>query len=119
MNVLLIEPDQQLAQIYAAALESRGHEVQMAHTAQDAILLADERTPDLVLLEIQLQSHNGFAFIYEFRSYAEWSAIPIKLLTMVPPHAIELTDNIKHELGITAYMYKPTATIKSLLEVVA
>lgn len=76
MNVLLVEPDTKLAGMYKTALESAGHKVFWALDAQSAVHLADDSAPDLVVLEIQLTSHSGIEFLYEFRSYNEWQDIP-------------------------------------------
>jgi two-component system phosphate regulon response regulator PhoB len=71
-NILLIEPDRLLAEIYQRALSSEGHNVVVCAGAQSAILSADQSTPDLVILELQLVEHSGIEFLYEFRSYSEW-----------------------------------------------
>jgi DNA-binding response OmpR family regulator len=76
-QILLIEPDIVLANIYTKALTHEGYRVVVAGDAQAAISLADKSKPDLIIMEIQLVSHNGIEFIYELRSYPEWQDIPI------------------------------------------
>src|SRR4051794_4644485 len=107
MRVLLIEPDRLLADTYRLALESAGHSVRMCASAQSAIFCADEVTPDVVLLELQLVGHSGLEFLYEFRSYREWQGIPVVIHSHVP--AGELSGSwqlLKSQLGVTAYHYK-------------
>jgi DNA-binding response OmpR family regulator len=119
MKILLIEPDKLLAQTYAQALQHAGHKVNVAPTAQAAIFAADERRPDLVLLEVQLVSHSGIEFLYEFRSYPEWQDIPVVIVSHVPPG--EFADSwelLKGELGVRAYRYKPRTSLKALLRLV-
>ena len=116
-KVLLIEPDRILAEVYKRAIEADGlTEVVSVTGAQTAIMAADQRKPDLVILELQLIEHSGLEFLYEFRSYPEWQSIPVLVQTMVP--FAEFNDNwhlLRGELGVRAYMYKPSTSLRQLL----
>jgi DNA-binding response OmpR family regulator len=116
-SVLLIEPDFILAQIYKQAIEAEGAcKVTVVSSAQAAIMAADERKPDLVILELQLIEHSGIEFLYEFRSYTEWQEVPIVVQTVVPFG--EFHDNwhlLQDELGVSAYLYKPHTSLRQLL----
>ncbi len=116
--ILLIEPDQYLADIYIAALSDAGHQVWHVLHAQDAIHVADKNHPELVLLEVQLAGHNGVEFLYEFRSYSEWQNVPVVLLSMVPPSSLKLSTAVSRQLGISACLYKPETNLKKLIQVV-
>jgi two-component system cell cycle response regulator DivK len=84
-SVLLIEPDRVMAEIYKRTIEADGiSAVTSVSGAQAAIMAADKHRPDLVILELQLIEHSGVEFLYEFRSYSEWQAIPVLVQTMVP-----------------------------------
>lgn len=118
MKILLIEPDTKLAQTYISALETAKHTVVWASHAQDAVHAADKSNPDVVVLELQLMGHNGIEFLYEFRSYSEWFDVPIVLLTMVPPHSLNITKEIMDEFGIVDCLYKPATNLKQLINAV-
>ncbi len=118
MNVLLIEPDKKLAGTYKQALEQASHVVQVVAHAQDAVHSADESKPDVILLELQLASHNGIEFLYEFRSYPEWQTIPVILLTMVPPASLQITKEMMQNFGIVDCLYKPATNLKQLVNAV-
>jgi DNA-binding response OmpR family regulator len=119
MNVLLIEPDRLLVQTYAQALERDGHVVVVVGTAQAAIHAADERKPELVILEMQLVSHSGVEFLYEFRSYDDWQAIPVVVLSQVPPgEFIDSWGLLQGELGVKKYLYKPRTKLEKLLRTI-
>lgn len=115
MKILLIEPDTKLAGIYKAALEQAGHSVSWARQAQSAVHMADERAPEVVVLELQLSAHNGVEFLYEFRSYAEWKDIPVVLLTLVTPSSLMITQEMLQSFGIVDVLYKPATNLKQLL----
>ena len=119
-HILLIEPDRLLAQTYHQALVSAGHSVVPCASAQAAILAADQRRPDLVLLELQLVEHSGIEFLYEFRSYTDWQTVPVVVHSGVP--ASEFLGNgqqLQAELGVSTYLYKPLTSLRDLLAAVS
>ena len=118
-QILLIEPDRILARTYAEALRSVGHLVRISSTAQTAIHAADELIPDVVILELQLVAHSGVEFLYEFRSYVDWQAIPVVILSSVPP--VEFSKStlvLKQQLDVHSYHYKPQTSIMNLQRIV-
>jgi DNA-binding response OmpR family regulator len=119
-NVLLIEPDKLLGQIYQAALQSAGCRVAHCFDAQAAIAAADKRRPDVVVLELQLAGHSGFEFLYEFRSYADWQDIPVILNTGAPKRKFfGKFPQIVKSFGVSDYLYKPQTNLQDLLASVA
>jgi len=115
-QVLLVEPDRYLANVYLEALENAGHKVNVANTAQAAIRLADIAHPDVIILELQLVEHSGVEFLYEFRSYVDWQDIPVIAHTIVPPAEFNRSKKLlADELGVRLYLYKPHTTLVRLL----
>jgi len=120
MHVLLIEPDTIQATNYSEALRRAGHSVAHARSAQSAVQLADTgNKPDVVVLELQLPQHNGIEFLYEFRSYPEWQAIPAVIHTFVPVRDLKHATTLTQELGVREILYKPTTSLQELCEAVA
>jgi len=117
-HILLVEPNTILAQIYLSALAQLGHSVRVATDAQAAIEAADEKMPDLVVLELQLVQHNGIEFLYEFRSYIEWQTVPVMVLTMIPMAELEGNVVLWHELMLSTYLYKTRTSLQQLLRTV-
>lgn len=109
-KILLIEPDQNMSQVYTSALKRAGHVITTAKSAQAAIRALDEAgMVDAIILEPQLVGHNGIEFLYELRSYVEWQGIPVILLTNL--NALIMQNTILTEkIGIAAYLYKPVTT---------
>jgi DNA-binding response OmpR family regulator len=115
-QILLVEPDRRLAEIYSMALADEGHQVIVAAGAQAAISAADTARPDLVILELQLIEHSGIEFLYEFRSYPEWQAIPVLVHSGVPAGEFAGSWQILgRELGVDVYFYKPRTSLKQLV----
>ncbi len=118
-HILIIEPDKQLGRTYQACLKREGHQVDWVAHAQDAVHVADEKQPDVVILELQLSRHNGIEFLYEFRSYPEWQNVPVILLTLVPPAALSITAAMMERLGIVGCLYKPATSLAQLRRTIA
>jgi DNA-binding response OmpR family regulator len=118
MHILLVEPDVVLANIYIQALEAAGHTVSYVRTAQAAIHAADRKLPDVVVLELQLAQHSGVAFLQEFRSYADWSHVPVVLHTLLPPTQLKPFKNALHEMGARVQLYKPQTSLRQLVKTI-
>ncbi len=118
-RILLVEPDRVLAKVTSEALERAGHEVPVCTGAQAAVSAADTAAPDLVILEVQLVEHSGIEFLYEFRSYLDWLHIPVLIHTNVPAGEFSASaELLEHELGVSAYLYKPATSLQKLLSAV-
>lgn len=118
-QLILIEPDRILAETYRRALAAAGHRVVPCASAQAAILAADQQKPDIVIMELQLVEHSGIEFLYEFRSYHDWQAVPVVIHSLVPP--AEFGPNrqlLARELAVKTYLYKPATTLAQLLQIV-
>ncbi len=118
-RILLVEPDSIIGTALKTALEGAGFKVTHVLTAQEAVIEADAKTPDLVILELQLVSHSGIEFLCEFRSYSDWDQIPVVIYSSVPPTEFGASrEGIAMELGVVKYLYKATASLSDLIGVV-
>ncbi len=118
MRVLLVEPDRVLGQTAKSALESLGCEVAWNKTAQSALDSMDDSIPDLIVLEIQLGTHNGVELLYELASYSEWQNIPIIIHTINEKVQREEFSDALNQLKVRQVLYKPATTTASLVNVV-
>jgi hypothetical protein len=59
-------------------------------------------------------AHNGYEFLYELRSYSDLLEIPVIVNSMLPEEDLLLNNEIKNELGIISYLYKPKTTLGKL-----
>ena len=117
-HILLIEPDSVLVRIYQTFFEQQGYHVTHARTAQSAITAADAQRPDVVILEMQLPHHSGAAFLYEFRSYADWQAIPVIVHSSLSPRRLAQYEASLKDLGATEQLYKPQTSLQQLMHAV-
>lgn len=119
MRILLIEPDTVLTRIYADALRKQGYEVYEARSASEAIGQADIEAPDLVILELQLGTHNGIEFLQEFRSHQDWLSIPVIVHTLQPERLLKKYTTNWRSLGVARVLPKTSTTLDGFLKAIS
>jgi DNA-binding response OmpR family regulator len=65
--ILLTDDDLAVAAMLRDALEPKGHRIWHARTAAEALLLAEEVDPDVVLLELMLPDEHGLSLCADLR----------------------------------------------------
>ena len=116
--VLVVEDEDALATLLQYNLEKEGYDVSVAGDGEEALLLADERLPDLVVLDWMLPKVSGIEVCRRLRSRPETRNVPIIILTARG----EETDRIRGlDTGADDYVVKPfsmtelTARIRAVL----
>lgn len=66
-RVLIVEDVAELSDLVALYLAKEGVETRQAETAEAALALIPEWTPDLIVLDLNLPGMDGFEFLHEFR----------------------------------------------------
>jgi DNA-binding response OmpR family regulator len=118
-KVLLIEPDGVLARTYIKALEFAGHSVVQARSAQQAIDAVDAGKPDIVVLELQLVTHDGIEFLHELRSYSEWQDVPVIVLSGLTRGLFEQArQTLQRDFGVQHCLYKPRTSLEQLTRII-
>lgn len=115
-RILLIESDSILAKATAKALTSVGYEVDWHVDPQAATDSADQKVPDLIIIDLMLGGRSGVEFLYEFRSYPEWRVLPVIVYSSIEPEEFYQSSFGFSELGISQYHYKPTTSLAQLTE---
>jgi two-component system KDP operon response regulator KdpE len=77
-TVLIVEDDAPLRQMLKTTLEAHGYRVVAAANGEDALQLARERTPGVVLLDLALPGVDGLEVARRLRA---WSQVPIIVLS--------------------------------------
>jgi len=102
--VLLVEDEPAQREILRYNLVSEGYEVTMAENGDDALLLADEVKPDLVLLDWMLPGVSGIEILRRMKTSKQTSEIPVIMLSA----RSEEMDRVRGlETGADDYMVKP------------
>lgn len=82
MALVLIADDSPTDQhILSQALEKQGFETIMARDGEEAIRLAAERSPDVILMDIVMPGMNGFQATRQLAQNPATAAIPIVIIS--------------------------------------
>jgi DNA-binding response OmpR family regulator len=100
-HILLVDDDALLRRSLAFNLEQAGYQVHTFANAEDALALARQAAPDLVLLDIGLPGMDGLDALREFREHV---GVPIIFLTA---RRRELDQALGLEMGADDYITKP------------
>lgn len=79
LRVLVVDDEESLADLLAAALRYEDWQVATAHDGATALRLAKELEPDVVVLDIMLPDLDGFAVLKRLRR--DMGAVPVLFLT--------------------------------------
>ncbi|NTU78764.1 MAG: response regulator [Chloroflexales bacterium] len=110
-SILLVEDRADQAQMIADFLETHGYQLRIAQNGGDALILARDKPPALVLMDIQLPGMDGLTTIRHMRAEASLQVLPILALT-----ALALPGDRERCLaaGANAYLVKPVS-LRTLL----
>lgn len=103
-KILVVEDDQDLADMLNSYLRVQGYEVVIANWGEEGIQTAQTGRPDLLILDIRLPDIDGFEVARRLRADRKTSKIPIIFLT----ERRERNDKLAGlELGADDYITKP------------
>jgi two-component system KDP operon response regulator KdpE len=77
-RVLIVDDDVALLRALGVSLKAKGYEVSVARRGEDALGLAAERRPDVILLDLGLPGIDGVEVVRGLRG---WSSVPIIVLS--------------------------------------
>ena len=113
-KILIVEDNELNLELISDILKIKGYQIISANNGKDAIRLAKETHPDLILMDIQLPVMDGYEATRRIKSDPEFKAIPIIAVTSFTMKG----DKEKvMEAGCDGYIVKPI-DIKRLPELV-
>jgi len=80
-RILVVEDNADLRRLFRTALNLAGFDVEEAGDGIDALRFIENRTPDLVVLDLMLRSLDGISVQQELAARALTSAIPVVVVT--------------------------------------
>jgi two-component system cell cycle response regulator DivK len=102
--ILIVEDNEKNLKLVRDILQFNGYRTLEAETAHDAIALATEHAPDLVLMDIQLPDMDGVTALGRLRAEPATAALRVVALT-----AFAMRDDRERFLaaGFDGYLTKP------------
>ncbi len=103
-SILAIDDDDDSLMVLGYVMESLGHDPVLGRTGQEALTLAIQHKPRLILLDILLPDINGIAVIQQLRQIKPMRRVPIIAVT-----ALARPSDIQQcmKAGFSDYLIKP------------
>jgi two-component system sensor histidine kinase/response regulator len=102
--ILIVDDTTKNIQVLGNILYSKGYNISVATSGKEALESVKAKTPDLILLDIQMPEMDGFEVCKNLKSNPSTKEIPVIFLT-----AVTDPEKIVHgfELGAVDYITKP------------
>ena len=117
-KVLIVDDDPATIQFLSVYLKRQGYEPLSAYDGMQALKLAHEEGPSLIILDVMMPGMDGYEVARSLRRHPETAQIPILMFTAKTQVEDKLTG---YESGVDIYLTKPIhlaelqANIKTLL----
>jgi two-component system, OmpR family, manganese sensing response regulator len=114
--ILIIDDNVNLAKGFALVLQRSGYRVNVAHTAEEGLRLAQADAPAAVVVDFRMPFINGAGFLYRLRACPRHANTPVLVLT-----GAVVTDEMRGELADlrAEVRFKPLGVEELLSEVAA
>mgnify|MGYP000569065657 CR=1 FL=1 len=103
-RILVVDDELDLVETLRFSLELEGYEVLVAYNGEDALHLARNENPDLILLDVMLPKMDGYKVCRLLKFDARFRHIPIFMLTAKTQ---EKDRMIGEQTGADEYITKP------------
>jgi DNA-binding response OmpR family regulator len=111
-KILVVEDETFLVKIYAVKLKKEGYDVSIANDGEQAVKMASEVQPDLILLDLILPKMNGFEALERMRANPVNKSTPVIVLSNLGQE-----EDIKRAeaLGADDYLVKANFSIQDIV----
>jgi two-component system, cell cycle response regulator DivK len=112
--ILIIEDNEKNRKLIRDLLQVKGYQTIEAESAEDGLKLAGEKSPALILMDIQLPGMDGITAMKQLKAAPKTNRIPIVAIT-----ASAMTHNRQAMLaeGFDGYQTKPLSLKEFLADV--
>ena len=103
-TILVVDDSPETTQVLSRRIESWGYRVLTSTSGEEALRIAEEQRPDLMLLDIMMPKMKGRQVCAQLKANPATQHIPVIFLT-----ALGLADHVKAgmDLGAEDYLVKP------------
>ena len=113
-TVLVVEDEPAQREVLSYNLEAEGFRVSRAEDGEQALLLAEEESPDIIVLDWMLPNVSGIEVCRRLKSRPETRAVPVIMLSA----RAEEVDRVRGlETGADDYVVKPYSVVELMARV--
>lgn len=80
-RLLVVDDDHGVTDTFSRMLMLEGHQVRVAHNAEDALREADSVDPDAIIVDLRMPFINGLGFVYRLRERQNHRDTPVVIVT--------------------------------------
>lgn len=102
LRVFIVDDDEDFAESLALVLESRGYEVEVAHTGEEAIRKFRDNDFEITFMDVKLPGKNGVESYIEIRKFK-----PDARVVMMTGYSMEQLLDKAVENGVWGVLHKP------------
>ena len=114
-NVLIVEDQAALAEVYRVRLAAEGYQVWIASDGHAAIDLALQIQPDLILLDIMLPKASGFDVLETLRQQPNLGQTKVVVMSALA----ETADKQRGQrLGVVSWLVKSQETLEGVVDTI-
>lgn len=105
-RIVVVDDDQQLADLMREFLIDEGYEVQVCAQGDLAFAFIRAQLPDLIILDVRMAEIGGLGVLYLLSTDPQTSAIPVLMCTAVSEGEMEPWQEVLEQKGVPV-LYKP------------
>jgi len=112
-NILIVEDDSFLADIYKMSFTQKGHTVTHCANGKEALTWLEKNKPDIILTDLMMPDMNGFDFLREYKGDKAKLPVPVIVLSNLGQESDKAQCK---EFGVKDYLVKTEVDIDIILE---
>jgi CheY-like chemotaxis protein len=102
-TVLVIDDNADTLQLFHRYLTGSPYQFVGAQNARQGLALAEEKPPQVIVLDVMMPEQDGWMLLGQFREYPHTRGIPVIICTVVPQEQLALS------LGAAQFLRKPVS----------
>lgn len=114
-TVLIVEDDATLNEAYKTILTMSDYEVWTAFNGEEALAVAEQQNPDIILLDLRMPVMDGISFL---KTYEPKKNHPNVKVVVFSNYDMQAEVDRAYSLGADRYILKARATPNELLKLV-
>src|SRR3989344_3030615 len=80
-SILIVDDEPHIVHLISLSLNKDKYDVETAYSANEAMYKVQQKTPDIVVLDLMMPGMNGYEFCQQLREHEETKETPVLILS--------------------------------------